>query len=249
MNSIRSAHVSVASLFIVVPLCFAGELAPPAGPVAPTFKTLHEVEPSTPIGPLTTPGDADALYVITQPGPYHLTEDLIGEPAKYGIQILAEHVSIDLRGFTVLGVFTSLSGIMDREPFGDPWENDISIRNGTVRDWGGIGVDLERTYGARVEGVTVVSNGSRGISVSERGLVRSCHAIENVGQGISTESSSVVVECTSWRNGGGFGIGSYSTIERCTSVGNSGGGFSSGQGSRYISCTSKFDQGNGFTSG
>ena len=46
----------------------AGDLNPPAGPVAPTMKKLDEIEPRTPISPSSTPGNATATYRITQPG-------------------------------------------------------------------------------------------------------------------------------------------------------------------------------------
>jgi len=39
----------------------AGPLTPPGAP-APTMKTLDAVEPSIPVGPLTTPGDVDARF-------------------------------------------------------------------------------------------------------------------------------------------------------------------------------------------
>ena len=47
---------------------FAGPLDPPAGPVASTYKTLTEVEPRIAINATNTPGDADSIYKVTQPG-------------------------------------------------------------------------------------------------------------------------------------------------------------------------------------
>src|SRR5690242_20378891 len=82
----------------------AGPLNPPAGPVASTYKTLNEIEPRTPIGPATTPGDADSVYTITQPGSYFLTGDVAGQAGKHGIEIEASHVSIEFNGFRLLGV-------------------------------------------------------------------------------------------------------------------------------------------------
>jgi hypothetical protein len=46
----------------------AGPLTPPAGPIAATMKTISEVEPRTAINAVNTPGDANSLYKITQPG-------------------------------------------------------------------------------------------------------------------------------------------------------------------------------------
>ncbi|HZW06443.1 MAG TPA: hypothetical protein VFF65_04910, partial [Phycisphaerales bacterium] len=62
----------IAALSAVGRNAAAGPIDPPAGPVAPTGRTLAEVEPRTPIGPVTTPGDADAVFKITQPGSYYL---------------------------------------------------------------------------------------------------------------------------------------------------------------------------------
>src|SRR3954470_21985484 len=76
----------------------AGPLNPPAGAVAPTMKTLQDVEPRTPIQSLS--GSAAASYVITQPGSYYLTGNIVRTPNKHGIQVLADNVTIDLAGFT-----------------------------------------------------------------------------------------------------------------------------------------------------
>ena len=48
----------------------AGDLNPPAGPITPTQRT--------PIGASTTPGDADSLFRISQPGSYYLTGNITG---------------------------------------------------------------------------------------------------------------------------------------------------------------------------
>lgn len=59
----------------------AGDLNPPAGPVSPTHKTLTEIEPRTAISMANTPGDADSLFKITQPGSYYLTGNITASPA------------------------------------------------------------------------------------------------------------------------------------------------------------------------
>src|SRR3989304_4869431 len=69
----------------------AGDLNPPPGPITPTQRT--------PIGANTTPGDADSLFMITQPGSYYLTGNIIGVSGKFGIEINASGVTLDLMGF------------------------------------------------------------------------------------------------------------------------------------------------------
>lgn len=81
----------------------AGPLDPPAGPVAPTHRTLSEVEPRTAINAANTPGDADALLKITQPGSYYLTGNIAGVAGMHGIEIAARDVTLGLNGFTLSG--------------------------------------------------------------------------------------------------------------------------------------------------
>src|SRR5689334_2327995 len=71
----------------------AGPLDPPAGPVAPTMKTLSEVEPRIPIHSLP--------LTISQPGSYYLAENITA--AGGGITISADYVTLDLMGFSLSG--------------------------------------------------------------------------------------------------------------------------------------------------
>src|SRR5690349_15205092 len=103
--------LSVLTLVAAAGLLTAGPLNPPAGAPAPTYKTLSEVEPRTPINAATTPGSATALYRISAPGSYYLTGNLAGASALNGVEIAASGVTIDLRGFEVAGAPGSLAGI------------------------------------------------------------------------------------------------------------------------------------------
>src|SRR5690606_18106937 len=95
-------------LTILAGAAVAGPLNPPAGPVAPTHKTLTEVEPRTPINAANTPGDADSVYRIFQPGSYYLTGNIVGQAGKRGIEIASSNVTLDLNGFALQGVPGSL---------------------------------------------------------------------------------------------------------------------------------------------
>ena len=85
-------------------LLFAGPLDPPAGPVTSTYKTLTEVEPRIAISATNTPGDADSVFKITQPGSYYLTGNITGVVGKHGIEIAVSGVTLDLGGFDLVGV-------------------------------------------------------------------------------------------------------------------------------------------------
>src|SRR5437773_5109072 len=143
----------------------AGHLNPPAGPVAPTHKTLTEVEPRTSVRSL--PGSASAVYVISQPGSYYLTADVIGVPGKNGIDITVGGVSLDLRGFRIFSAGGSLKGITA--------SGDATISNGALIGWGSAGVDV--CQNAILENVRA-SGCTTGLSVC-RGTVSHCVAQQN----------------------------------------------------------------------
>ena len=58
------------------PDSIVGPLAPLAGGnPQPSMKTLHQVEPRTPINNDTVPGDPNYFHVISDSGSYYLTGD------------------------------------------------------------------------------------------------------------------------------------------------------------------------------
>jgi len=155
-----------------------GSLTPPPGPPAPVMKTLDQIEPRLPIGPDTTPGNAEALYSISQPGSYYLTDNVQGVSNKHGIQVNASGVTIDLNGFEIVGVPSAqaVSGIVV------PTSERFTARDGTVRNWAGHGI-VGANANFLVERVNVSANGSHGIQVIE-GTVHDCLAQDNGGTGV-----------------------------------------------------------------
>src|SRR5262245_55623085 len=98
-----AAPVLVIAVMATVVWMTAGDLNPPAWPIAPTHKTLTEVEPRIAINATNTPGDADSFYRIAAPGSYYLTGDTTVTGSRSGIEIAASEVTIDLRGYTLRG--------------------------------------------------------------------------------------------------------------------------------------------------
>ena len=76
----------------------AGPLDPPVGPITSTAKPLAEIEPRTAINAANTPGDADSIFRIAQPGSYYLPANVTGQAAKRGIEIAASGVTFRIGG-------------------------------------------------------------------------------------------------------------------------------------------------------
>jgi len=221
----------------------AGDLDPPPGPIGPTMKTLTEVEPRTAVQAL--PGSSSALYLIERPGSYYLTDNVSGAKGKNGIEIAASGVTLDLRGFELVGVPGSLDGVHAHAG------SNISIRNGTIRDWGGDGIDALSASNSEAEGLRVANNGEIGLGIGSGSVVRDCTAAGNQAYGIFTGFGCTVSACAASDNVGGGIVTAISaavtgcTIRHCTARGNSGTGIDAGEGSTIADCTASFNGADG----
>ena len=195
-----------------------GPLTPPATP-APTMKTLTEVEPRIAINAANTPGDADSLFKITQPGSYYLTGNISGVANKDGIEIAASGVTLDLNGFDLLGVTGSSYGVRAGSL------TNIAVVNGSVRNWGIYGVYLGNASNSCLEGVRASGNLLGGIYSGSRGTITNCSADGNTEYGIVAFPGSTVTNCSA-SNNTGYGIYalSGSTVTNCTASNNTGDG-------------------------
>src|SRR5262245_16864747 len=145
MNA-RIAAISTLLLLSLADVGLAqGPLVPP-GPPGPTFKTLQQVEPRTPISSLP--------ITLSQPGSYYLTTNLQGVAGQHGITISGPRVTLDLMGFELRGVAGSLSGIY-MNPATSP-----HIRDGSITGWGQDGINGTNGGGGIIEELRV-SNNSR----------------------------------------------------------------------------------------
>ena len=242
MNRTALTVTSIASLAIIAAAAMisarvvAGPLDPPSGAVSPTYKTLSEVEPRIAINATNTPGDANSVFRIAQPGSYYLTGNLTGQAAKHGIEIAASGVNLDLNGFDLVGVTSSLDGIATSVSS----LRNITIRNGSVRNWGDDGVDLYSTFTkvARVEGVHSTGNVGYGIRLGDGGLVSDCHASYNGVSGIS--GALTVVACVA-RNNTQYGISIVNggTITDSSAFSNTLYGIYAGNGCTITHCSAR----------
>ncbi|MDX2145905.1 MAG: hypothetical protein SFZ23_00145 [Planctomycetota bacterium] len=194
-------------------LLVAGPLNPPAGTVASSYKTLNEVEPRIAINANNTPGDANSVFRITEPGSYYLTGNLDVGNGKSGIEIAADRVTIDLNGFSINGSASSLDGISTA---GQP-RRSIVVRNGTIRGFGDGGVDLLASVASNFTTANghlledlVVAECNNGLRM-DSGIVRNCAASDCTAYGIYAfgwTSGDVLIEgCVASRNLIGISVG------------------------------------------
>ncbi|MEZ6212079.1 MAG: right-handed parallel beta-helix repeat-containing protein [Phycisphaerales bacterium] len=218
-------------------LALAGDLNPPAGPVTPTMKSLDEVEPRIAVNAVNTPGDANSIFQISQPGSYYLTGNVTGSVSHSGIEIVANGVTLDLNGFELVGVPGSLDGIT--VPGGSL--RNIMVRNGTVRNWGDHGIDLRATS-CEVASINASSNGAGGIRLGDNNTARDCRVSINGGIGITTGNANVITNCVTGSNTGtGMLIGTDCVVTQCVAFSNLFNGFEAGSGSRIVGCTARIN--------
>lgn len=248
---------SLAACLLNAAFCMAqGPLTPGAAP-APTMRTLDEMEPRGMIK--TVP------WVITQSGSYYFITNLICAAAGIdGITVLADDVTIDMRGFTLYGPGKS-SGNGIRCTY-----KNLTVHNGRVVGWlgpdplgsntAGISVSgkaavirdvtaQDNDFGvvvsacARLETVAALDNASAGISAGHTCVLEACRALGNGGDGISATDADVIAQCTA-RGNAGNGIHTLSTglhaacttIRECAAQFNLRDGIFAENGGHVISC-------------
>jgi len=176
-----------------------------AGP--PTVVKAVSGEPGTPITELP--------FTIDRCGRFYLTKCLRGVAGQDGVTVSADDVTLDLNGFSLVGVAGSLSGIV----VAGPAEN-LTVRNGTVRGWGLHGVDSTSAADVLVERVRASGNGGSGIecggerstvrrctaSLNQDGivgaeLIEGCVARENTGDGLAAGPGAAILDSVANANG------------------------------------------------
>ena len=237
INGTACAAVVGAAAFLSI----AGPLDPPGGPIAPTHKTLTEVEPRIAVNAENTPGDIDSLVKISQPGSYYLTGNIMGVAGAHGIEIAASGVTLDLMGFEVRGVLNSLDGVRVSVV-----AHNIRIRNGSVRDWTGSGVHAFDAFNSSLRDVVAADNGGDGLLIGDNSLVDSCAAARNGGNGIVTGDGSTILESTAAGNAAsGIASNSGSTIVACTAQHNDAFGIRGEVGATISACTANHNGADG----
>ena len=163
-----------------------GSLDPPGAP-APTMKTLVEAEPRRHITSIP--------FTITASGSYYLGSSLTETAGVDGITVNADNVVIDLNGFTISGGGVGVHGIN----LGT--HENVTVRNGTVRDWLGDGVEGSSATNCVFTAIQAFGN-AVGIAGGTDARIEKCNARNNSGTGIEVVSGGRIVDNISDDNGG-----------------------------------------------
>ncbi len=139
---------------------------------------------------------------------YRLSGDLsLSTHDTNGLTINADNVTLDLNGHSLTGPGKA-AGTSGHGVYVSSIQHNITIRNGTVRDWRGHGIYGALAYNSQFEALRCYNNGGDGIYSSVGPLIVSgntCYL--NDGDGINTGYGCTVTD-NACRNNGGDGINS-----------------------------------------
>ena len=257
MKTPRSGALMCAFFFVSMMSLFAqGSLTPPGSP-APTMKTLTQIDTHITqagekrIDVATLGGDSTNEHIISAAGSYYLSGNIAGVTGKNGIEITVDNVTLDLNGFSLIGVSGSLSGIIAS---GGAGHKNLQIRNGIVTGWPVSGIDCSNSVDSQFDHLIVSVNGSGpgrdGLVCGYSSVVDHIDAHGNSGNGIYALASPVVTACSAYQNGGiGFLLSDSSTITASAAFNNGGDGFSLAGTSVVSDCNASSNLGRGFYAG
>jgi len=178
--------------------------------------------PSPAEGPRVIPS---LPFRIDRPGSYVLASNLAGREGAPGIVVASSDVTLDLGGFALLGGSGTTHGIVTLGAL-----ENVTVRNGTVRGFGGTGLDAASAYGVRLRDVRSAGNGGDGLVAGDAGSVRDCLALGNGGTGILLLHAGEVVASIATGNGGeGIAAGPYSMVRENEVTGNCADGILAGE--------------------
>jgi hypothetical protein len=187
-----------------------GSLTPPDAP-GPTMLTLSQIEPRTPISSLP--------FTISTPGSYYVTANLATTLNQNGIIVAADNVTIDLNGFTLFGG----AGSSGEGVWAATARQNVVVRNGTVRNWPGSGINLYDSGSTLItlQNLHSISNGFTGIAVKNGSSVTDCLAVGNGVRGILVDNDCRVEHCKTSGNATlGIGAGANCQLLNNQSTGN-----------------------------
>lgn len=184
-------------------------------------------------------------FTIDKPGAWFLATNLSGPGSGLdAITITVSDVELDLRGALLSDDGSSGHGIAT-----GPATRNITIRGGSIRGFGGSGIDAANTDGLRVIEVSASDCQQAGINAGSSSFLSQCTTDGNGAGGIISGTRSRHLDCAAAHNGStGMVAGLESSFVRCATFSNAAGGFIAAGGSRFDSCSAILNTGTGFNS-
>ena len=258
----QAVAVMMGTVWVAGHVFAQGNLVPSSAP-AETMKTLQQIEPRIDVSTLTN--GPFATYVIAERGSYYLTADVQAATNRHGITVMADDVTIDLNGFSLIGAGKAVGSA--GHGINALGRSNLTVRNGTIQQFREEGVYcnngsglvaealvVENCGGAGIHGYDDVvvrdclcrENGSYGILSNGKLVARNCMVVanESVGIGASGEGT-LVAGCVVQRNTStGISVGDGSSVSDCVVYDNDGTGISTGSGASLDGCTVYFSSSN-----
>ncbi len=185
----------------------SGPLDPPAGAPASTNRTLI----FQPAGPCP----AGFPIVLSAPGSYVLASNITGCAGADGIEISASNVSLDLNGFSLIGLGGPASTVGVKAVGAIA---KISLSNGKMTGWGAQGVDFVGVSASQLTHLIASNNGVNGLVLGDGSTLTDCIVSSNNSSGVLIfGAGSVVSGCDATSNGA---IGVYAAGPNNRVIGN-----------------------------
>ena len=257
------------SACVLCATALAGPLTPPAGPPAPTNKTLHQVEPRTPIDQASIP------IVLVGPGSYYLTEN-VTSPAGPAITITGPGVTLDLGGFAVRGAAGAGFACVDIAPSAA----GARVHNGLVLDStfgvqvtsGGatapaVGIDRVHAFNcefgftadaatlsdctstnASIAGFRLFASSARGCVArlcsvgfdAQTSRLDACASVDSANSGFSVAGATTLRGCIAVGGLQGYFLFDGSSATQCVALGVASQGFVGNNGCHFDACSTSF---------
>jgi hypothetical protein len=123
----------------------------------------------------------------------------------------ADNVTIDLKGFGLIGVAGSADGV-----FFVSGRFAGAVVNGVVRSWGEAGIDAATLTMGRFASIISEGNGGAGILLGDDSVAQNCLVRENNSFGISAAKNCLILNCVARSNQfGGFKLYSRGVVKDC----------------------------------
>jgi hypothetical protein len=168
------------------------------------MKTLAQVEARAPVDSINTPGDAFTTFIISAPGSYYLTGNVM-VTNDTGIAVTTGGVTLDLNGFEISGGGNGEGIRFDADR--------ATVMNGFIRDFE-FGVNANLADSLHLSGVTFSAISSNAISARSESIISDCIVKNAGGIGINAGIVAQIRNCTIRTTGShGIQVGETSIVE------------------------------------